>query len=65
MILNIETKNMSNINNDKSFNLGKNTLLEIYDISGRELDLSICKEDIRIMKYIGDVKELETRNRCF
>ena len=59
MILNIETKNMSNINNDKSFNLGKNTLLEIYDISGRELDLSICKEDIKVMKYIGDVKELD------
>ena len=57
MILNIETKNNNNIN-ENYFNLGKNTQLEIYDMSGRELDLSVCKEDIKVMKYIGDVKEL-------
>ena len=63
MIFNIETKNINiNNNNDNCFNLGKNTHLEIYDISGRELDLSICKEDIKVMKYIGDVKELNIQS---
>ena len=62
MILNIETKNIINNKNNLSFNLGKNTQLEIYDMSGRELDLSVCKEDIKVMKYIGDVKELNIQS---
>ena len=37
--------------------MGKNTQLEIFDYSGRKLDLSVCKEDIKVMKYIGDVTE--------
>ena len=63
IVLNMETKtdesqkNKSNNNGDKSFNLGKNTLIEIYDYSGRKLDLSICKEEIKVMKYIGDVDD--------
>ena len=52
-------KNEDNVNDDNSFILGKNTFLEIYDYSGRQLNLSICKEDIKIMKYIGDIKELD------
>ena len=62
IILNMETKNEepkkneSNNNNDKSFNLGKNTQLEIYDNLGRKLNLSVCKEDIKVMKYIGDIE---------
>ena len=62
IILNMEIKseqNKSENNNDKSFNLGKNTELEIYDYSGRKLNLSICKEDIKVFKYIGDVEELD------
>ena len=60
IILNMEIKNDENqnveINNDedKSFNLGKNTQIEIYDYSGRKLDLSVCNEGIKIMKFIGD-----------
>ena len=55
-----DNPNDKNSNNEgKSFNIGKNTQLEIYDISGRKLNLSICKEDIKIMKYIGDVKEID------
>ena len=45
-------------NNDKSFNLGKEVQIKIYDKSGNKLDLSICKEDIKVMKYIGDANEL-------
>ena len=62
IILNMETKydesqkNASNNNDDKSFNLGKNTQLEIYDHSVRKLNLSFCKEDIKIMRYIGDIQ---------
>ena len=63
IILNMETKNdesqknENNNNDDKSFNLGKNTQLEIYDYSGRKLNLSVCKESIKVMKYIGDAED--------
>ena len=63
IILNMESKNDESLkeenNNDKSFILGKNTQLEIYDYSGRKLNLSVCKEDIKVLKYIGDVKQLD------
>ena len=65
IILNIESKNdkiqnnESNNNDDKSFNLGKSTQLEIYDYSGRKLDISVCKESIKVMKYIGDAEQLD------
>ena len=58
IILNMEIKN-ENDKSDKSFNLGKNTQLEIYDYSGNKLDLSVCHEDIKIFKYIGDVEEID------
>ena len=44
--------------NCDSFNLGKNAQVEVYDSLGNKLDLSVCKENIKIMKYIGDVEEL-------
>ena len=64
IVLNMETKknksgeNKEYQNNCESFDLGKNIQIEIYDFSGRKLNLSICKEDIKVMKYIGDVEEL-------
>ena len=63
IILNLEKKrNETKINeekstNDKSIDVGKSTQIEIYDYSGRRLNLSVCKEDIIIMKYIGDLTE--------
>ena len=63
IILNMETKNEeatkneTNPDENKSFNLGKKMHLEVYDFSGRKLDLSVCKEDIKVMKYIGDTVE--------
>ena len=65
IILNMESKNdgiqknESNNNDDNSFNLGKSTQLEIYDYSGRKLDISVCKESIKVMKYIGDAEKLD------
>ena len=59
LILNSETKrNETKINeekdaNDNSIDVGKTTSIEIYDYSGRKLNLSVCQEDITIMKYIG------------
>ena len=53
-------KNKSEKNeDDDSFILGKNIQVEIYDSFGNKLDLSVCKENIKIMKYIGDVEELD------
>ena len=66
IILNIEYKNIKEIKNesevdnmDNSFKLGKNIQLEIFDSSGRKLDLSICNKDIKVMKYIGDIEQLD------
>ena len=33
--------------------------MDIFDLSGKKLNLSICQENIKIMEYIGDVKELD------
>ena len=64
IILNMESKNEKiqkneSISDDKSFNLAKTTQLEVYDYSGRRLNLSVCQENIKVLKYIGDVKELD------
>ena len=60
IILNMESKRNETENdkknNDNSFNLGKTTQIEIYNSSGHKLNLSLCN-DIKIMKYLGDVKE--------
>ena len=60
IIINMESKNNKSEKNenDKSFDLGKTNQIELYDYSRNKLNLSICKEDIKIMKYIGDVEEL-------
>ena len=39
--------------------MGKSAQIEVYDSLGNKLDLSVCKENIKIMKYIGEVKELD------
>ena len=43
---------------NNAIDIGKNMQIEIYDKSGRKLNLSVCNEDIKIMKYIGDIEEL-------
>ena len=62
IVLNMESKregkNKTESSDDNSFNLGKNIQLEVFDFSGKKLDLAICKEDVKVMKYLGDVKEL-------
>ena len=44
-------ENIYNNNKDKYFYLCKDILLEIFDTSGRKLDLSVYKEDIKSQKY--------------
>ena len=62
LILNMESKRNENKkdedNDNNAMDIGKNMQIEIYDKSGRKLNLSVCNEDIKIMKYIGDVEEL-------
>ena len=48
IVLNIESKNNKNENDNY---IGKINEIEIYDYSGRKLNLSICDENIKIMKY--------------
>ena len=60
IILNLESKKEKSLKKNSSenvYNLDKNTEIEIYDFSGRKLNLSVCKNDIKIMKYIGDLEE--------
>ena len=66
IILNIESK-INLLNNldeeeegqeieseEKSFNLGKITQVEVFDMSGRSLNISVCEKNIKIMKFIND-----------
>ena len=67
IILNMESKmnsNMKNIeigeekeeneNKDKSINLDKISQIEVFDMSGRSLNISVCDKEITIMKLIND-----------
>jgi len=59
IILNMESKRneiTKRENNDSSFNLGKRAQIEVYDFSGKKLNLSLCN-DIKILKYLEDVKD--------
>ena len=64
IIVNMESRknqsknNNENNNNDNSVDIGKNIQIEIYDSSGKHLNLSVCNEDIKILQYIKDVNEL-------
>ena len=64
IVLNIESKKNKIEENsyDSSLNLANNIHLEIYDFSGRKLNLSICQENIKVMRYIGDVEELNIQS---
>ena len=64
IVMNIETNNNENNNSiednsDEAFNLNKNLQVEIYDNSGRKLELSVCKENIKVMMSLEDVEELD------
>ena len=47
----------SNYNNESS-TLNNNNEIEVYDYSGRKLNLSVCQEEIALVKFIGDIEEL-------
>ena len=55
IILNIELKGELNKDDDNSFNLEKKNQIEIFDNSGKRLNLSVCNNTIKVMKYIGDI----------
>ena len=62
IVLNMESKYNKTGKTDNSIDIGKNNQIEIYDYSGRKLNLSVCKEDIKIMKYIGDIEEINIQS---
>ena len=59
--MNIQSKNKYINQNDENGSLiiGKNTYIEIYNNSDAKLDLSICKNEIKIMKYRGNIEKLD------
>ena len=64
IILEIETKEdkekNKDLNRDKDrINLGKNVTVSIYDFAGNLLDMSLCDNEITVMKYIGDVEDID------
>ena len=64
IVVNIELKNEENQNNriskkDSSYIIGKYNQIEIYDNLGSKLDLSICKDDIKLLKFLGDIEKID------
>ena len=65
----IEIETMEDKEKNKGLNrevdcidLGKNVKISICDINGNVLDLSFCNNDITVMKYIGDVDDIDINN---
>ena len=54
--------NIEKINEKYEQNIEKSTEILIYDYSGRQLNISVCKEDIRILKYISDIEKLDVES---
>ena len=67
IILSVQSKNDSDIEEKTDIKInfankigaviGKDIEIEVYDISGRKLDISECQEEIEVAKYIGDEEE--------
>jgi len=68
IVVNIELRksqsknDMESDDNNNLIDIGKYNQIEIYDFSGTKLNLSICKEDIKIMQYIEDIEELDIQS---
>jgi hypothetical protein len=62
----IETKNKgikrNESNSEDSFHLGINILLNIFDISGKKLDLSFCDNLLKITHDISELKEIDIQS---
>ena len=62
----IESKNNEMKKNESkdedSFHLGINILLNIFDISGRKLDLSFCDNLLKITHDISELKEIDIQS---
>ena len=64
IIVEIETKEdkekNQNLDKDKDcIDLGKNVQVSICDRTGRKLDMSFCDQDIKVMKLISDLEDLD------
>ena len=64
IIVEIETKENKEKNKNldidqESIDLGKNVELAVYDYNGNKLNMGLCEEEIVVMKYIGDLKDID------
>ena len=64
IVIEIETKEdkEKNKNLDRAkdcIDLGKNVKVSICDYAGNILDMSLCDNDITVMKYVGDVDDID------
>ena len=46
----------------KYFNLGIKILLNIFDLSGRKLDFSICEENIKMMHHLEGYQDIDLKS---
>ena len=64
IVVEIETKEDKEKNknldyNKDSIDLGKNVKVTICDKNGNILDMSVCDNEITVMKFVGDVEEID------
>ena len=64
IVIEIETKEDKNNNKDLNYekdciDLGKNVKVSICDIAGNVLDMSLCENDITVMKIVSDVENID------
>ena len=64
IIVEIETKEdkekNKNLDKDKdTIDLGKNVQLSILDRTGRKLDMTYCNQEIKVMKIVSDLEEVD------
>ena len=64
IVIEIETKEDKEKNknldyNKDSIDLGKNVKVTICDKNGNILDMSVCDNEITVMKFVGDVEEID------
>ena len=64
IIVEIESKEdkgkNTNLNKKEDYvDIGKDVQVGIYDFSGRKLDMSVCNQDIIVMKGISDIEDID------
>ena len=59
IVLEIESKDKNSNKKEDCVDVGKEVQVGIYDFSGRKLDMSICNQEIIVMKGISDIEDID------